>query len=67
MKKIFISCFDIGEVPRNPGKWMQRSQADLYVHGKNLKYWAVLDLARLAERDYWDIVKNLVTIARGVS
>ena len=21
MKKIFVSCFDIGEVPRSPGKW----------------------------------------------
>ena len=21
MKKIFVACFDIGEVPRSPGKW----------------------------------------------
>ena len=21
MKKIFVSCFDIGEVPKSPGKW----------------------------------------------
>ena len=54
-------------IPNNPGKWMQRSQADLYVSGMTLKYWAVLDLARLSEREYEVMVEQLVNVGRGVS
>ena len=52
--------------PHNPGKWMQRSQANLYVDGKVLKYWALLDLARLSEMEYKEMIMQLVLVARGV-
>ena len=54
-------------MPNNPGKWMQRSQANLYVSGMARKYWAVFDLARLSEREYEVMVEQLVSVARGVS
>eukprot|EP00092_Neocalanus_flemingeri_P034497 GFUD01037510.1.p1 GENE.GFUD01037510.1~~GFUD01037510.1.p1 ORF type:complete len:930 (+),score=334.94 GFUD01037510.1:83-2872(+) len=50
----------------NPGKWVQRSQEHLYVSGMQMKYWAVLDLARLSESQYGTMVEQLVNVGRGV-
>ena len=45
---------------------MQRSQENMYVSGMCLKFWAVLDLARLGKGEYEAMVKELVNIAKGV-
>ena len=45
---------------------MQRSQENMYMSGMCLKYWAVLDLARLGKGEYEAMVKELVNIAKGV-
>ena len=45
---------------------MQRSQENMYVSGMCLKYWAVLDLARLGKGEYEAMVKELVNIAKVV-
>jgi len=51
---------------QNPGKWVQRSQDNLYKSGMELSYWAVLDLARLNKGEYEAMVKQLVLVANGV-
>ena len=52
---------------QNPGKWVKRSQDNLYKSGMELGYWAVLDLARFSKREYEAMVKQLVSVANGVS
>ena len=52
---------------QNPGKWVQRSQDNLYKSGMELSFWAVLDLARLSKGEYEAMVKQLVIVANGVS
>jgi len=54
---------------QNPGKWVQRSQDMLYLSGSTLQYWAVLDLCgreKLSGNEYKSMVKELVSVAKGV-
>jgi len=56
---------------QNPGKWVQRSQDNMYVEGSRLQYWAVLDLAdrekdKLTESEFYSLLNGLVTVAKEV-
>ena len=51
---------------QNPGKWVQKSQDNLYKSGMELSDWAVLDLARLSKGEYEAMVQQLVIVANGV-
>ena len=54
---------------QNPGKWVQRSQENMYVVGSHMKYWAVLDLAgrdKLSHREFESLLNGLVTVAKEV-
>lgn len=49
--------------PARPGSWMQPKGME-YVEGKTLDTWAVMDLARLQDREYQDILGALTKVGR---
>ena len=56
---------------QNPGKWMQRSQDNMYVVGTRMQYWAVLDLSgrekdKLTGSEFAYLLNGLVTVGKEV-